>query len=66
MNDVVDVWMHNVRHDKECSLMARLGLAHISEKLREAKLRWFRHVKRRQLTTLVRIIKNLIVGGKKG
>ncbi|KAI3805747.1 hypothetical protein L1987_21632 [Smallanthus sonchifolius] len=33
---------------------ARLGVARISDKISEGRLRWFGHVRRRQMTTLVR------------
>ncbi|XP_035841304.1 uncharacterized protein LOC118488194 [Helianthus annuus] len=43
----------------------RLGVANISDKIKEGRLRWFEHVKRRQLTTPVRVVEGLIVEGRR-
>ncbi|KAJ0765672.1 hypothetical protein HanPI659440_Chr08g0306081 [Helianthus annuus] len=44
----------------------RLGVASISEKIREGRLRWFGHVKRRETTTPVRVVEILTVEGRRG
>ena len=44
----------------------RLMVANISEKLREGRLRWFGHVKRRQMTAPVRSVEELTVEGRRG
>jgi len=44
----------------------RLGMANISDKIREGRLRWFGHVKRRQMTAPVRSVETLIIEGKRG
>ncbi|KAD4586681.1 hypothetical protein E3N88_24282 [Mikania micrantha] len=43
----------------------RLGVACISDKVREGRLRWFGNVKRRDLTAPVRRVENLTVVGKR-
>ncbi|KAJ0888605.1 putative reverse transcriptase domain-containing protein [Helianthus annuus] len=43
-----------------------LGVASISDKIREGRLRWFGHVKRRQTTAPVRVVETLTVEGKRG
>ncbi|KAI3685929.1 hypothetical protein L1987_79598 [Smallanthus sonchifolius] len=43
----------------------RLGVTCISDKIREGRLRWFGHVKRRQSTDPVRTVKTLVVEGKR-
>ncbi|XP_076949285.1 uncharacterized protein LOC143621880 [Bidens hawaiensis] len=44
----------------------RLGVANISDKIREGRLRWFGHVKRRQTTDLVRSVENITIEGRRG
>ncbi|MFS8031457.1 hypothetical protein Hanom_Chr17g01546151 [Helianthus anomalus] len=43
----------------------RLGVACISDKIREGRLRWFGHVKRRQMTDPIRIVETLTVDGRR-
>ena len=43
----------------------RLGVANISDKIKEGRLRWFGHVKRRQITETVRSVESLIIEGKR-
>ena len=43
----------------------RLGVASISEKMKEGRLRWFGHVKRRQVTTPVRVMETFNVEGSR-
>ncbi|KAI3823773.1 hypothetical protein L1987_05214 [Smallanthus sonchifolius] len=43
----------------------RLGVTCISDKIREGRLRWFGHVKRRQSTDPVRTVETLVVEGKR-
>ena len=43
----------------------RLGVAHISLKLREGRMRWFGHVRRRQTTAPVRSVENMTVDGRR-
>lgn len=43
----------------------RLGVACIVDKIKEGRLRWFGHVKRRNLTSPVRTVENLIVEGRR-
>ncbi|KAJ0851966.1 hypothetical protein HanRHA438_Chr14g0632811 [Helianthus annuus] len=44
----------------------RLGVASISDKIKEGRLRWFGHVKRRQTTAPVRVVETLTVEGRRG
>ncbi|KAJ0495634.1 putative reverse transcriptase domain, DNA/RNA polymerase superfamily [Helianthus annuus] len=44
---------------------SRLGVASIVDKMREGRLRWFGHVRRRQLTATVRTVEALTVGGRR-
>ena len=41
-------------------------MAIISDKIKEGRLRWFGHVKRRQTTTPVRVVETLTVEGRRG
>ena len=43
-----------------------LGVAAFGDKLREGRLRWFGHVRRRSLTELVRRVEGMQVEGKRG
>ncbi|KAJ0549970.1 hypothetical protein HanRHA438_Chr07g0302501 [Helianthus annuus] len=43
----------------------RLGVAGISDKIREGRLRWFRHVRTRQMTEPIRIVETLTVDGRR-
>ena len=43
----------------------RLGLAKISEKIKEWRLRWFGHVRRRQMSATVRVVEELTVDGRR-
>ena len=43
----------------------KLGVAPISRKMRENKLKWFGHVQRTTLTAPVRRVENIIVEGKR-
>ncbi|MFS7921034.1 hypothetical protein Hanom_Chr03g00231861 [Helianthus anomalus] len=43
----------------------RLGVAGISDKIREGRLRWFGHVRRRQMTEPIRIVETLTVDGRR-
>ena len=43
----------------------KLGVAPISSKMRENRLRWFGHVQRKTLYAPVRSIKSIIVEGKR-
>src|SRR3989304_5901116 len=43
----------------------RLGVAHISLKVREGRMRWFGHVRRRETTTPVRSVENITVDRKR-
>ncbi|XP_035830627.1 uncharacterized protein LOC118479881 [Helianthus annuus] len=45
--------------------MERQGIASISDKIREGRLRWFGHVRRRQTTDPIRIVETLIVDGRR-
>ena len=47
------------------SIRERLGVAIISDKIKEGRLRWYGHVKRRQMTTPVRVVETLSVEGKR-
>ena len=40
-------------------------MASISDKIREGRLRWFGHVRRRQNTAAVRAVETLVVEGKR-
>ncbi|XP_035834121.1 uncharacterized protein LOC118482649 [Helianthus annuus] len=44
----------------------RLGVCRISDKIKDGRFRWFRHVKRRQATSLVRVVETLTVDGRRG
>ena len=44
----------------------RLGVANIADKIREWRLRWFGHVKRRQATNPVRSVENITIEGRRG
>ncbi|KAM0004716.1 putative ste24 endopeptidase [Helianthus debilis subsp. tardiflorus] len=44
----------------------RLGVASISKKIKEGRLRWFGHVKRRETTAPVRVVETLTVEGRRG
>ncbi|XP_076945916.1 uncharacterized protein LOC143617146 [Bidens hawaiensis] len=44
----------------------RLGLVSICEKIKEGRLRWFEHVKRRQVATPVRAVESLTIEGRRG
>ena len=66
--------MHMLRWMCEHTLMDRimnqefrhkLGVAPISEKMRENRLRWFGHVQRKTLAALVRRVESIIVEGKR-
>ncbi|XP_076938837.1 uncharacterized protein LOC143607188 [Bidens hawaiensis] len=43
----------------------RLGIVSILEKIKEGRLRWFGHVKRRPTTAPVRVVEAFIVEGKR-
>ncbi|XP_022024313.1 uncharacterized protein LOC110924629 [Helianthus annuus] len=43
----------------------RIEVASLSNKISEGRLRWFGHVKRRQTTELVRVVKTLTVKGRR-
>ena len=43
----------------------RLGVAPISEKMRENRLRWFGHVQKKTFDALVRRVESIIVEGKR-
>ncbi|XP_021974358.1 uncharacterized protein LOC110869410 [Helianthus annuus] len=43
----------------------RLAVASISSKIKEGRLRWFGHVKRRPLTATVRVVDTLCVEGRR-
>ena len=43
----------------------RLGVVSISEKIKEGRLRWFGHVKRRPTAAPVRVVETCIVEGKR-
>ncbi|XP_076951351.1 putative sphingolipid transporter spinster homolog 2 [Bidens hawaiensis] len=43
----------------------RLGIVSIGEKIKEGRLRWYGHVKRRQETTPVRVVETLNVEGRR-
>ncbi|KAD3338666.1 hypothetical protein E3N88_34187 [Mikania micrantha] len=43
------------------TIRGRLGVACISDKVREGRLRWFGHVRRRDVLALVRSVDHLIV-----
>ncbi|KAJ0587063.1 hypothetical protein HanIR_Chr04g0158951 [Helianthus annuus] len=44
----------------------RLGVASITDKIKEGRLRWFGHVKWRQTTEPVRVVETLTVEGRRG
>ena len=44
----------------------RLGVANIADRIREWRMRWFGHVKRRQTTNPVRTVANINIEGKRG
>ncbi|XP_021974416.1 uncharacterized protein LOC110869471 [Helianthus annuus] len=43
----------------------RLGVACISDKIKEGRLRWFGHVRRRQMTDPIRIVETLTIDGRR-
>ena len=47
-------------------LRERLEVASISDKIKEGRLKWFGHVKRREMTEPVRAVENLTVEGRRG
>ena len=63
MMDVIEMKM--LRGMSECTLKDRIrndhirervGVAPISEKMRDYRLRWYEHVQRRELDVIVRIV----------
>uniref|UniRef100_A0A1S3ZQJ6 Reverse transcriptase domain-containing protein n=2 Tax=Nicotiana TaxID=4085 RepID=A0A1S3ZQJ6_TOBAC len=50
-------------HIKNEVIKDKVGAASVEDKLRESRLRWFRHVKRRDIDALVRRCKRLYVAG---
>ena len=46
-------------------IRVRLGVASISDKIKEGRLRWYEHVKRRQMTAPVRVVETLTVEGER-
>ena len=42
------------------TLVKELGVAPISEKMRDYRLRWYGHVQRRELDELVRIVEQMV------
>ncbi|XP_076957995.1 uncharacterized protein LOC143633616 [Bidens hawaiensis] len=44
----------------------RLRVSSISDKIRDGRLRWFEHVKRRQTTSPVISVENITIEGKRG
>ena len=43
----------------------RLGVSSISDKIKEGRLRWFGHVRRKQMTAQVRTVENFTVEGRR-
>ncbi|XP_035832026.1 uncharacterized protein LOC118481045 [Helianthus annuus] len=60
----VDTWAHKVRQIRNEVFRERLGVASITDKIKEGRLRWFGHVKRRQTTAPVRVVETINVEGR--
>ncbi|XP_022008021.1 uncharacterized protein LOC110907334 [Helianthus annuus] len=59
----LDVWPNKVRPDRKRGFRERLGVASVSDKITEGRLRWFGHVRRRQTSARVRVVETLTVEG---
>ncbi|XP_076947528.1 uncharacterized protein LOC143619496 [Bidens hawaiensis] len=65
-NVKVDVWETRLDRIRNDAVRERLGVTCIPNKIREGRLRWFGHVKRRQMTAHVRLVENITIEGNRG